>query len=151
MKSHFEISMLFPEPLNDYAGPRIAIVFLIVVNIAGTARSLVHMFAPDSGAQSIATMNVGVAGGPNIIAMLAQWGGGQLIMAIIIWIVIFRYRILTPLMIAEIFLEQIIRILIGQIKPMVIMGTPPGRIGSYILLPLSAIMLVVSMWRTAPA
>ena len=36
-------------------------------------RSGIHMFAPDSGAQSIAGMDVHVTGGLNIIALLALW------------------------------------------------------------------------------
>lgn len=140
--------MLFPAAQNNYAGPTIAVWFLVLINIVGTIRSLIHMFYPDSGAQSIATMNVNVAGGQNIVALLGQWGGAQLIMALIIWIGLWRYREFIPLMIAEIALEQLIRIGIGKMKPLVTTRTPPGALGSYVVLPLATIMFIISLIRS---
>lgn len=148
MKMQFDFSLLFPPTLNNYAGPRIAVWFLFIVNIIGTIRSLIHIFFVDSGAQSIATINLNVTGQQNIVAMLGQWGGAQILMAIIIWIVLCRYRTFVPLMIGEILLEQCIRIFIGLMKPILTTGTPPGRLGSLILLPIAAIMFIISLIRT---
>jgi len=148
INKRFDISMLFPEEKNDYAGPNIAVWFLVLINIVGTVRSLIHIFFRDSGAQSIATMNLNVDGGKNIVTLLGQWGGAQLIMSFIIWIVLWRYREFIPLMIAEIVIEQLIRIAIGRMKPIITLHTPPGRPGSFIVLPLATIMLIVSLMRS---
>jgi hypothetical protein len=121
--------------------------FLAVYNLVGTVRSLIHILAPDSGAQSIATMDTSVAGGPNIIAMLAQWGGAQLLMALFIWIVLWRYRALVPLMIGASMLDNVGRILIGHLKPLVTMGTPPGDL-SWVAAPLCAVFLVAALMPT---
>ena len=145
--TRFDISMLFPAEQNNYAGPSIAVWFLTFINIIGTARSLVHVLFCDSGAQSIATINLSGDGGKNIVALLGQWGGGQLIMSFIIWIVLWRYREFVPLMIAEVAIEQLIRIAIGRMKPFRTERSPPGRLGSFIVLPLATIMLIVSLMR----
>ncbi|CAF2497937.1 unnamed protein product [Rotaria sp. Silwood2] len=147
MNTRIDFSMLFPAACNNYAGPNIAVWFLIFINTVGTVRSLIHIFFRDSGAQSIATMNLNVSGSKNIVALLGQWGGGQLIMAFIIWIVLWRYREFVPLMIAEIAIEQFIRIAIGRSKPVTTVHTPPGRTGSMILLPIATIMLIISLIR----
>ncbi len=58
--------LLLPRAADRYVGPAIALWFLAAYNVVGTARSLIHVLAPDSGAQSIATMDTSVAGGPNM-------------------------------------------------------------------------------------
>ena len=145
-----DVALLLPPARNDYSGPRVAVWFLVLANVVGTARSLIHILTADSGAQSIAHMSVHVAGGQNIIALLAQWGGAQLLMALVIWVVLWRYRVLVPLMIGEVALEQLVRIVIGQYKPLLTTGTPPGSYGSWILLPLAVLMLAVALLRDKP-
>jgi hypothetical protein len=63
-----------------------------------TGRSLIHLLLPDGGAQSIATINVHVAGGANIVAMFGQWGAIQLLLAGLLWVLLLRWRGLTPLL-----------------------------------------------------
>jgi hypothetical protein len=104
------------------------------------------MFFPDGGAGVIAGINVSVEGGTNIIAIFGQWGASQLILAFIYWLVILRFRSLTPLMLAVIVLEQLLRIEVGQIKPLVVAAPPPGAIGSELILPIALIALVWSLW-----
>ena len=147
MNRKYDISILFPAEHNNYKGPNIAIWFLFFTNIIGTIRSLIHIFFRDSGAQSIATMNLNVSGSQNIVGLLGQWGGGQLIMSVIIWIVLWRYREFIPLMIAEVAIEQLIRILIGRMKPFITAHTPPGRLDSLIVLPIATIIFFVSLIR----
>lgn len=138
-------SLLLPACLNNYQGHSIAVCYLVAYNLIGTARSLIHIFAPDSGAQSIATMNIHVDGGNNIIGLLAQLGTEQLMMALVIWIVLLRYRIFIPIMIAETAIEQLARICTGHLKHLETMHTPPGAVGSQILLPIALIFLAISM------
>lgn len=143
------LSRLLPRDAADFRGPRGAVVFLAAVNAVGTARSLVHVLAKDSGAQSIASMDTQVAGGPNVIGLLGQWGGGQLLESMLIWTVLCRYRGLVPAMLATVTLEQGLRIAIGERKPLVTEHTPPGAL-SWGLLPVAAAVLVWSV-RARPA
>lgn len=117
---------------------------LVALNAAGTVRSLIHILAPDSGAQSIASMDTQVKGGSNIVALLGQWGGAQLLEAGVIWIAVCRYRGLVPLMLGVVTAEQLLRVGIGMSKPLTTVHRPPGAL-SWALLPVAAATLVVSL------
>ncbi len=136
--------LLLPRDAARYRGPRAAVWFLVLYTVVATARSLVHILAPDSGAGTIAGMDTAVAGGANIVALLAQWGGAQLGMALAAWIVLWRYRGLVPLMIGAAMLDNVLRILIGLEKPLVTAGTPPGAL-SWVVAPLCAVFLVIAL------
>jgi len=140
-------SRIFPKIDETYEGPSIPFYFLIVVAVISTARSLIHVFAPDGGAQLIAGIPIDVAGGANIVAIFAQWGAVQLILALLIWLVILRYRFLIPTMLGVVALEQLLRLGVGYLKSLTITAPPPGAVGSEILLPLSLIALIWSLWR----
>jgi len=99
----------------------------------------------DGGANSIAGLAINNVGGKNLIAIFAQWGASQLILALFYWLAIFRYRFLVPVMLAVVFIEQVLRIAVGHIKPIEVSSMPPGAIGSYIILPLSLIALILSL------
>ena len=144
-------SRFLPSASANYEGPRVAFYFLVLIAIASTARSLVHIFAPDGGADSIAGLAVDIAGGANIIAMFAQWGASQLILAFFYWLVILRYRFLIPFALAIVFLEQVLRIGVGLLKPIAVASPPPGEIGSYLILPLSSIALALSLREPSKA
>ena len=53
------LETMFPKQItNDYKGSLIAKWVFVLVAIGTIGRSLIHMFAPDGGAQSIATIPV---------------------------------------------------------------------------------------------
>lgn len=137
-------SLLAPADTANYRGPRIALYFLAVYNAVGTVRSLIHVCVPDSGARSIATMDTEGKSGPNVVAMLGQWGGAQLLMAAMIWVVLWRYRGMIPLMIAGVLAEQVLRVVVGELKPVVSTRTPPGAL-SRIVLPVCLVVLVLAL------
>jgi hypothetical protein len=122
------LALLWPGDATRYRGPRWTVGVLAAANLVGTARSLVHILVPDSGAGSIASMDTTVAGGPNMVSLLAQWGGAQLLEAGVIWTVLLRYRGLVPLMLGVVTLEQGLRVAIGRSKPLVTAHTPPGAL-----------------------
>jgi hypothetical protein len=137
--------LLLPRRTDEYRGARWALVVLVVYAVVATGRSLVHVLAPDSGAGSIATIDVDVEGGNNIVALLGQWGGAQLLMALLVWVVLARYRGLVPLMLAGAVLEALLRVLVGQLKPLETVGTPPGAPGTYVSLVVCGAALVASL------
>jgi hypothetical protein len=139
------LSFLFPPVSKDYEGSKASFYFLVLIAVISTGRSLIHIFSPDGGANSIAGIAIDVEGGTNLIAMFAQWGASQLILALIYWLAILRYRFLTPFMLTVVLLEQLLRLGVGQIKPLVVASPPPGAIGSYILIPVTLIALVFSL------
>lgn len=140
-------SRLFPSVDKEYVGSKIPFYFLILIAIVSTARSLIHVFAPDGGANTIAGISVNVQGGANIIAIFAQWGALQLLLALLYWLVIFRYRFLVPAMLAVVVIEQLFRMGAGHLKPLVIASPPPGALGSQVVLPLAVIVFIWSLVR----
>lgn len=137
--------LLLPHAPAEYRGARWAVAVLAVYNVVATGRSLVHVFLGDSGAETIATIDVDVEGGANVVALLGQWGGAQLLMALLVWVVLARYRGLVPLMLAVAVLEALLRLLVGAMKPLVTEGTPPGAPGTYVALVVCGAALVASL------
>jgi hypothetical protein len=136
---------LLPAVDRTYEGPDVPFYFLIAIAAASTIRSLIHLLAPDGGAASIAGFAIHGEGGRNLVAIFAQWGASQLILAILYWIVILRYRFLTPLMLAVVALEQCLRLAGGFLKPPRLASPPPGAVASRIILPLAVAMLAWSL------
>lgn len=143
-----EWSRLLPLVKQEYQGPQAPFYFLVLVAIVSTIRSLIHIIAPDGGANVIAGIAIDVPAGENIVALFGQWGVMQLIVALLYWVVIFRYRFLVPLMLVLLVVEQLLRLMVGQLKPLLVADPPPGAIGSQILLPLALIALIWSLWPT---
>lgn len=143
------LERLLPKQLNnDYTGSPIARWVFVVITIITIARSLVHMFAPDGGAQSIATIPLDTFtdnGAATVILMFALWGLSQLLVGVIYVVVLWRYRALIPFMYLLLFVEYAMRILLGALKPIETVSTAPGAIGDYILVPLALVMLVLSL------
>lgn len=139
------VQNILPKTNINYQGLETAYYFLIALTIVNTIRSLIHMFAGDGGAHSIAGINTSVLGGANIIAIFGQWGSSQLLMAIFCWIIIIRYKFLTPLAILLLALEQLLRYGIGNLKPIASEHTPPGAISTKILIPILILALALSL------
>lgn len=119
--------------------------YLILITLSGTVRSLIHMFAPDGGVSSIAGITIAGDAGANIVAIFGQWGASQLILAIIGWAVIFRHRQLTSFMLGIQLLELVLRECVGIMKPLVVAAPPPGAYMTWILLPVTAIVWLLSL------
>ena len=145
MKKFF--NALLPDQIdNTFPGHKLALYFFAAYALLSTARSLVHLLAPDGGAGSIAGMDLSVAGADGIIFAFALWGSAQLLLALIQLLVVFRYRSLVPFMYLLLILEILLRELVGHMRPVTFAHTPPGAIGNQVLLPLAALMLVLSLW-----
>ena len=140
---------LFPVADQPYQGGRAPLFFLVLIAFVSTARSLVHLLAPDGGAGSIAGINLGVAGGANIVAVFGQWGASQLVLALLQWLVVLRYRFLVPAMLAVVVLEQLLRLLAGRLKPLQIDTPPPGAYGTYVVLALGLVFLALALRNSA--
>jgi len=144
------IDRLLPHTESRYSGSSWSLGFLTLVTIVSTARSLVHLFAPDGGAHTIAGIPLDVAGGPNIVAIFGQWGASQLVLACVQWVVVLRYRFFVPAMLAILVLEQLLRILAGRLKPLVLDSPPPGAYGTYVILGLAMMFLALALRQRPP-
>jgi len=137
-------ALLPAEPLR-YAGPALArwatVLFLSII----TVRSLIHVFLPDGGAHSIATIDTSGVAGANIIAIFGQWGAIQLLLAALLWVLILRYPGFVPLVLLVFTLEPFARGLAGHLKPVVTVGTAPGAALNWVVAPVLALTLWLSL------
>jgi hypothetical protein len=131
---------------NTIRGAKPPVYLFMLIAIASTVRSFIHLLAPDGGAGSIAGMDLSVAGADAIVFSFALWGSAQLIYAMVQLVVVFRYRSLVPLMYVLLIVETLLRMFVGHTKPVAFRHTPPGAIGNYVILPVAALMLAWSLW-----
>ncbi len=122
-----DFKKLLPKDISIFQGFRpirlIAVLYMLVM----VARSCVHLFSADGGAQSIAGIDTSVEGGDNIIAIFHQWGAVQLILAVLLLVLYFRYPGLTPMILLTLAIEPVMRLVAGQMMSLTTTGTPPGR------------------------
>ncbi len=128
-----------------YEGNRIAGWLFLLLAIVSMGRSLIHLFAPDGGAGSIAGIDLSQGGEQSIIFAFGLWGLSQVIYAVFQLLVALRYRSLIPLMYLILAFETVGRMAVGAMKPPVMLHAAPGGIANYIMLPLAVLMLVLSL------
>jgi len=151
MDRYLDLRLVLPKTIdNTYSGHIIANVFFYVVIAFTVIRSLIHVFSPDGGAMSIATIPLDAypaAAANTVIYLFGVWGLSQLIIGILYLIVGLKYRSLIPLMYVFLTLEYGMRIVIGRMKPIVTAGTAPGAVGNYILLPMAIVLFCLSILK----
>jgi len=140
------IDRLLPTPADNVVrGSRVPAYVFTFIAVVSTVRSCIHLLAPDGGAGSIAGMDLSVAGANGIVFAFALWGSAQLVYALTQLAVAFRYRSLVPAMYLLLILETLLRMLVGRMKPVVFLHTPPGALANYIVLPLALLMFVLAL------
>ena len=139
---------LLPSDPKSYRGPAVAYWITSILLVVITGRSLVHLFSPDGGAHSIATIDTRVAGGDNIIAIFGQWGASQLLLVGALWVLLLRYRGLVPFILCVLLLEPFLRALSGHLKPIVTLGTAPGASLNWFVFPVVAATLYLALCKT---
>lgn len=142
------LAALLPSDPHRSDGPNATWWFAAAYLTIATVRSLIHLLAPDGGAGTIATMDVGVEGGTNLVALFGQWGAVQLLLAALLWVLLLRYRGLVPLILLAFLVEPALRALSGHLKPIETLGTAPGAVMNDLVVPVLAVML---WWSLCPA
>ncbi|MEI7873420.1 MAG: hypothetical protein WCK95_14930 [Alphaproteobacteria bacterium] len=136
---------LLPANPAAYDGPRLAVWGALAWLGVITVRSCIHLLKSDGGAQSIATIDIEVAGGSNIVALFGQWGASQLLLAGLLWVLMLRWRGLVPLALVVFVAEPCLRGFAGHLKPFTTMGTAPGEALNWVVLPVLAALLWLSL------
>lgn len=143
------LARLFPAPVtNHFPGRKIAFLAYWPVTALIVWRSAVHVMRGDGGAQSIASMPLDsypAGARTNIVALFAQWGLSQLLIALILVLVGVRYRALVPLMWLVLAIEAGGRQLVGLAKPIATIHTAPGAAANLPMLALALVMLILSL------
>ncbi len=128
-------SMLFPKSAdNDFLGYKSVFYIFIPFLLLMTWRSVIHMSFEEFGLHGIANVKV-LTGNPDpmplIYAFFSVWGLIQLIFCAFAWIVIIRYRSLTPLIILAFLIEWSVRVFTSSAvvnNPIYSDGITPGMV-----------------------
>ena len=123
----FDFKKLLPINPTNFEGFRAIRIVTAIFLLVMVVRSCIHLFAADGGAQSIAGIDTSVEGGNNIIAIFHQWGAIQLILALLLLALFFRYPGLTPLILLTLALDPVMRFIAGQMMSVTSTRTPPGE------------------------
>ena len=142
-----DIKNVFPNNPSKFEGFRIIRLIALLFIFVMVVRSCIHLFAPDGGAQSIAGIDTSVEGGDNIIAIFHQWGEIQLILAVLLLVLFFRYPGLTPLILLTLALDPVLRYVAGQQMSLTTTGTPPGEALNGVALYLLLVLFLGSLWN----
>lgn len=122
----FDFNKIFPEVPSIFEGSPIVRIALALVLLVMVARSCVHLFASDGGAQRIGGVDTSVEGGNNIVAMFHQWGAIQLLLAVLLVVMFFRYPGFTPLIMLTVALDPVLRFVASRKMKVTSTRTPPG-------------------------
>jgi len=141
----FEIKELLPKNPTKFEGFRAVRIVTAIYLLVMVVRSCIHLFAADGGAQSIAGIDTSVEGGNNIIAIFHQWGAIQLILAVLLLVLFFRYPGFTPLILLTLVLDPVMRFIAGQMMSLTSTGTPPGEALNGASFCLLALLLIASL------
>ncbi len=134
---------ILPAPDNDYRGSPLAIVFLWLQIALNAFRGGVHVFRGDSGAGSIAGIDLSANGAP-IVSLLAAVGIDQLAWGVILLGAVTRYRRWVPSVLALLLAKQLAGAWLLWIwKPLGV--DAPGKYGALIAVPLVAIAFWLSL------
>lgn len=88
--------LLPPSTNDDYRGARVSAWFLVLAGFAELIPGLIHFFAPDGGAGTIAGIDFGDRR-ETIIVLFAWFGAMQIPFALMLVVIGLRYRTLVPL------------------------------------------------------
>lgn len=139
------LEWLFPSTVtNQVKGYKIASSLFLFISIVSIGRSLIHFLAPDGGAGTIAGIDLSFAGSQSVVFAFGLWGVSQLIYGFLQFLVAIRYRSLVPLMCLILIVETLGRMLVGIMKPPILLHTPPGGIANYLILPFAIAMLILT-------
>ena len=141
----FDIKKLLPNNPTKFEGFRAVRIVTAIYLLVMVVRSCIHLFAADGGAQSIAGIDTSVEGGNNIIAIFHQWGAIQLILAVLLFVLFFRYPGFTPLILLTLALDPVMRFIAGQMMSLTSTGTPPGEALNAASFYLLALLFIASL------
>ena len=143
---NLDINKVFPLDPSIYEGflfVRIVTALLLFVVVV---RSCIHLFASDGGAQRIAGIDTSVEGGKNIIAMFHQWGAIQLILAVLLYVLFFRYPGFTPLIVLTLASDPVMRFVASRVLSVTSTRKPPGAKLNAPAFVVAMLLFAASIW-----
>ena len=144
------IKQLLPREVSQFKGFLAVRVITALFLLLVIARSCIHLFAEDGGAQSIAGIDISVVGGDNIIAIFHQWGAIQLLLGALLSILFLRYPGFTPLILLTLAMDPVLRAIAGAMLPLTTEGTPPGESLNWVAFFVLSLLFIASLVEKNP-
>ncbi len=135
---------------NTYRGHRLALWLFAVLVLMKGGIGLGTIFNGRSAAISADGIPLDTftpAGEQAFVSLFAAWGLSQLMLNLIGFVVLVRYRAMVPFMFALLLLEHLSRKLIFWILPIATTGTPPGFFINLVFVAVMIVGLVLSLWH----
>jgi hypothetical protein len=143
-------SQFLPKSIdNNYRGHKLAFWFIGVVVIMRAAQGFSLIFNGYSivrEADGIPLETYPIAAAQTVVAMFLVSGLSRIILSLLCVLALVRYRSAITLMVVVLAIDQVGRQLIFHFYPLVRVGNPLGPTVNYILLVLTIIGLVLSLW-----
>ena len=142
---------LFPRQVdNTYTGSKIALwvfAFVITIRAIQSIMIMVNGYSIAQSADGIPLESYPAAAAQTIVAIFALSSLNRLIISLIGAVVLIRYRGAVPLMFVVLGLTYLGTQLVTRFIPIVRVGTPPGVIMNRVLIGLTLVGLLLSLWQ----
>ena len=147
------MNRLLPEVAdNNLRSHRVTYWVLWIYVLKSIFAGVVHMFAPDGGAQSIGSVKLDSftqEGADSVVTMFGLWGMEQFVIGLIVLVILLRYKSLLPLAWAIYAIEYAGRALSHMFTPgLDTVHTPPGVMVDTLLVPLAIAMVIFAIYTT---
>jgi hypothetical protein len=137
---------------NNLRGKKIAIWLLLVVLIVKTAQGLAVLFGGAfvvSSADGIPLNTYSPQAAQAIVSLWALMGFTRLLICMLCFIVLARYRSILPFMFGLLIIQDLGRLLVFHFLPIVRVGSPVGPTVNFILMVIAIVGLMLSLWPKA--
>lgn len=143
------MSRILPASIdNRYLGHPLGLWLYVPVTLQKVAMSLTHLLKADGGAQTLSSIPLDTyppSAAENVIGLFARMGLEQLTLALLLLLVLLRYRALIPLMYLLVVLQFFASSLVGQFKPLLRSGAPSVGTPLLIFAMLAVVGLALSL------
>jgi hypothetical protein len=134
---------------NNYRGPKLALWLfgvVIVIRAAQGISLIINGYTIVKDADGIPLEIFPMTASQSIVGMFAISGGSRLVLSVLGIIIFARYRSAIPLMFALLALDQMAKELLLYFYPLYRIGNPIGPTVNLILLFVTVIGFVLSLW-----
>jgi len=144
------LDRLLPRNIdNTYRGHKAALWLfglLLLLRILMSVNTIFNGREVATGADGVPLDSFPPAAADAFVSMSAAWGLAQLAVSLLGVAALVRYRAAVPLMFAVMLVEQLCRRVLFFVMPIAKEGTPPGLYVNLLLVALTAVGLLLSLW-----